>query len=57
MSKNDLSLKPHLTKDDDVWWYEEPEGISIICSGKHEDHRVIISWNSIRAVLQRLDKK
>ncbi len=62
MSNRDLSEKPHDTSNSDVWWYEEPSGISVIISPKIIDSlrkgavEVHISWRSIRPALKRKDK-
>ena len=65
MAKDDLKRDPHHPgKRDDVWWYEENDGIHIVMeASKHhyEGHEVAntckITWASLRAALRRKDKK
>lgn len=45
----------------DAWWYEEPQGISVVTSAIAPDGSVMtvtaeIRWSSIRAALRRKDK-
>ncbi len=57
-----LSVDPHKI-DDDVWWYEENIGITVvvrfrdnqgICIGSEQR---VISWRSLRAALRRKNKE
>lgn len=58
MAKDDLQRMPHKVRGrDDVWWYEEPAGISVVVQcGCLETKIVNISWRSLRAALRRLDR-
>jgi len=57
MSKHHLQLKPHNVTED-FWWYEETGGIAI-CYGDQTSGVICrnISWRSLRAALNRKDKK
>ena len=60
MSKSDLKLTPHRPAGrDDVWWYEENDGIYVVMEGKDGAiaNTTKIKWSSLRAALARKDKK
>ena len=57
MGNRHLSRDPHHTKDDGVWWYEEPVGITLFVEQRTKVATIIIPWRSIRAALKRKDKK
>lgn len=65
MSKKDLKRTPHHPqKRDDVWWYEENDGIHIIMEksphhyeGNEVANHCKITWASLRAALRRKDKE
>ena len=57
MAKKHLRLKPHDISDD-VWWYEETEGMNIVVRfGDGRTQSQTIPWRAIRAALNRKDKK
>lgn len=58
MSDKDLWLKPHKVRGrEDAWWYEEPQGISIVVNNETRGSKVVeIPWRLIRSALHRLDK-
>jgi hypothetical protein len=65
MSKEDLLRTPHHPqKRDDVWWYEENDGIYIVMEQAqdrpgytgHVANTCKIKWASLRAALKRKDK-
>lgn len=47
----------------EMWWYEEPHGLSIVVCPRAEDGTLVrtraytIRWNSLRAALKRKDLK
>lgn len=65
MSKQDLLRTPHHPqKRDDVWWYEENDGIYVVMESAHPTtvkghvaNTCHIKWSSLRAALRRRDKK
>ena len=67
MANDDLKRTPHHPqKRQDVWWYEESDGIHIVMEDRRirypEDRFVPsnsmkITWASLRAALRRKDKK
>lgn len=61
MANEHLQLKPHMTPDMNVWWYEEPAGIVLVRADSSilpgiSNHSTLIRWSSIRAALRRKDK-
>ncbi len=57
---SELRLESHNIKlkgciRDDVWWYEENQGIDIIFNNGSDS--VKISWTAIRNALKRKDNK
>ena len=60
MSNGDLKLMPHHLSDH-KWWYEEPEGITVLAAKSTDPlfdaTQVFIPWKDIRAALKRKDKK
>ena len=61
MGNSDLHLHPHHPRGrDDAWWYDEPEGITVILEplkgGRSGPNRVTIPWRSIEAALRRKRK-
>lgn len=50
MADKDLLRNPHNISDG-AWWYEEPDGVSVVTSKP-----VMISWKALRAALKRKDK-
>ena len=58
MANKHLRLKPHdIRNTDDVWWYEEPAGITLVVPDRASGHAVhLIQWRSVRAALARKDK-
>ena len=65
MAKKDLKKTPHHPqKRDDVWWYEENDGIHIVMEASRNPpvghlmpNTCKITWASLRAALKRKDKK
>lgn len=56
MATKHLKLRPHHI-DENSWWYEEPEGITVVHNSTSGSVVSIIPWRQIRAALKRLDKK
>lgn len=62
MSKKDLlRTSHHPQKRDDVWWYEENDGIYILMESPNANGGLVmntckIKWASLRAALKRKDK-
>lgn len=65
MSKKDLKRTPHHPqKREDVWWYEDNDGIYVVMEAAQHDtvkggvaNTCKITWASLRAALKRKDKK
>ena len=63
MGNQHLSLKPHRVGDDGCWWYEEPEGITVVVEHRTKQgifcktKQYKIRWSAIRHALARKDKK
>lgn len=65
MAKEHLKRTPHHPeKRDDVWWYEENDGIYVVMEPNrhsYEGNEVAnickIKWSSLRAALARKDKE
>lgn len=56
MANKDLRIYSHNSKRR-FWWYEEPQGISIVVPSIGQETRIIdITWKSIRKALARKDK-
>lgn len=61
MARKHLLSRPHRITDD-FWWYEENKGIAV-CVRAHDKDGVKrtfvhdIPWRSIRAAMERKDKK
>lgn len=59
MSNGNLKLEPHHI-DENHWWYEEADGITVLCdkiAAQSGTTMTFISWKAIRAALKRKDKK
>ena len=58
MSNKNLKNKPHNIKGtENIWWYEEPTGITIVTSyGGTKCEIKVIPWREIRSALKRKDK-
>ncbi len=58
MSEKDLWLKSHKCRGrDDAWWYEEPNGITIVVHNGTSGSKIVeIPWRLLRSALKRLDK-
>lgn len=62
MSNENLKRTPHQTKDERVWWYEEPRGITIViefweCSSDTKDtQQIYIPWGALRRAVARKDQ-
>ena len=63
MSRKHQHLGPRKIKGhgDEAWWYEEPEGVSVVCEfrnkdGEHQQTKVmLLSWRLLRNALERKD--
>lgn len=63
MADKDLRLASQKIKghEDEAWWYEEPNGMSVICEFKDDDGThlqtkvMLIPWHFIRGALGRKD--
>jgi len=60
VSTKHLNCNPqHVINHDDWWWYEEPDGFTIVVEPDKNGHtRVVrVPWARIRAALKRKDRK
>jgi hypothetical protein len=56
MSNEDLQRKPHNDKSGQMWWYEEPAGMTFVVWPSRDTREFVIPWRSIRAALRRKEK-
>lgn len=56
MARKDLSLNPQIVNEN-VWYYEENDGIRIFHQTKEETYYFTVPWRKLRNSLKRKDKR